>query len=107
MGALLRCKSNGGGLAALLTLLLRPDGRGEGQRASTIAPRAAALPSTPPPSPPPAAQVHKLLQGLIDQYSLAGQEAALGMAEGMASYFCGRCGLVWYTNRECMVSVGL
>lgn len=35
-------------------------------------------------------QVHKLLQGLLDQYSLAGQEQALGMAEGMASYFCGR-----------------
>jgi DUF1680 family protein len=34
--------------------------------------------------------VHKLLQGLIDQHSLAGQEQALGMAEGMASYFCGR-----------------
>ena len=49
------------------------------------------MPSTLPPPLPPAAQVHKLLQGLIDQHSLAGQEAALGMAEGMASYFCGRC----------------
>lgn len=70
-------------------------------------PQQCPLGSSLPPSPPPAAQVHKLLQGLIDQYSLAGQEAALGMAEGMASYFCGRCGVLWYTNWGCMVSAGL
>ena len=49
------------------------------------------LHSTPTPAPSPAPpQIHKLLQGLLDQHRLAGQGQVLSMAEGMASYFCGR-----------------
>lgn len=80
-------------------------GSGSRQRAATecalwaptlgMVPKRALRGSHVQPQPPcrcPPFQVHKMLQGLIDQHSLAGQEQALVMAEHMASYFCGRCG---------------
>ncbi|PSC73151.1 hypothetical protein C2E20_3677 [Micractinium conductrix] len=42
--------------------------------------------------------VHKVMQGMLDQATLAGQEQALGMARGMGDYFCKRVNNVLEVN---------
>lgn len=42
-------------------------------------------------------QIHKIMAGLLDQHGLLADPDALGMAERMAAYFCGR----WERGRGC------
>lgn len=36
-------------------------------------------------------QIHKIMQGLLDQHTMVANPLALGMVEDMAKYFCNRC----------------